>query len=210
MFERWAEVELDLRVEATMALDDGRTPAAMLVAFDEHAPVSVVELRPMASGELLQALVEVISLLLPLGARRLALALPGQVREEHAAPSAADAQVGDGPLLVVASADGAGTRPASLRARVLPLTHDGTCWQWREDGEVEIDAAAWDVTRALGVLLDAPRRLLGTDAQERRELQAQLARCLLLGHVVVLAPGMADRLEPARRDQGAADLSPPG
>ena len=209
MFERFEEAELDLRVEATLALDAGVAPPPTLVAFGANEPVAVVRLRPIAPDELLQALVEVLSLLLPLDARRLALALPGQVREV-AEPSATDEEVGPGPLLVMVTADGAATTPTTLTARVLPLTHDGTCWQWWEDGEVELDAAEWDISRALGVLLDAPTDELGPGVHERREVQAQLARCLLLGHEVTLAPDAADLLEPDRDEVAGLRPAPDG
>jgi hypothetical protein len=209
MFESWDEAELDLRVDATLALDGGASPPPTLLAFAERRPVGAVRLRPAGEDELLQALVEVLSLLLPLGARRLALTLPGQVREV-AEPSELDQAVGDAPLVVLATADGLADRPAKLTARVLPLRHDGTCWQWWEDGEVELDASAWDVSRALGVLLDAPVEELGPGTHERRELQAQLARCLLLGHGVTLAPDAADRLEPERDEVAGARLAPGG
>lgn len=209
MFESWHEVELDLRVDATLALDEGAPPPPTLLAFAEQGPVGAVRLRPADEQDLLQALVEVLSLLLPLGARRLALSLPGRVREV-AEPSELDRAVGDAPLVVMVTADGLDEGPAELTARVLPLRHDGTCWQWWEDGEVELDASAWDVSRALGVLLDAPVEELGPGTHERRELQAQLARCLLLGHEVSLAPGAADRLEPERDDVAGARLAPGG
>jgi hypothetical protein len=199
MFERWDEVELDLQVEATLALDEGYAPEPLLVAFDEHEPVGIVGLRPFDSDGVLQALVEVLALLLPLGARRIALTLPGQARDvPDGGPSAPTASGTQGPLVVLATADAVGQGATRLRARVLPLAHDGDCWQWQEQDAVDVDAGVWDVTRALAVLLEAPAPLAAEADRERTQLQAQLGRCLLLGHMVTLAPPAADRLEPGR------------
>lgn len=199
MFEQWDEVELDLQVETTLALDEGYAPEPLLVAFDEKEPVGVVGLRPFEPEGVLQALVEVLALLLPLGARRVALALPGRARDvAGAGGTALTAEDPYAALVVLATADAIGDGPAELRARVLPMRHDGDCWQWQEQDVVDVDADEWDITRALGVLLDAPAPLEADAAQDRTQLQAQLARCLLLGHVVTLAPPAADRLEPGR------------
>lgn len=214
MFERWDEVELDLRVEATLALDGGGAPRPLLAAFDEHGPMAVVGLRPFDGDGVLAALVEVLALLLPLGARRLALGLPGRACEPgpaggRAPDRPAESPVAGGPdgrgpdpgadgtaLLVVATAEALGGDEPRLTGRVLPLAHDGDCWQWREDAAVDLDADAWDVTRAMGVLLRAPA--LGTDRPGGDDdLRAQLGRCLLRGHTVALTPATADLLEPA-------------
>ena len=209
MFEQWAEVELDLRVETTLALDAGGAPEPLLAAFDEDEALAVVALRPVPTEQLLQALVEVLALLLPLGACRVALALPGRVRRAGPPTSPGELAADDDPLVVLATASA--TSPerdaggeVDLAARVVPLRHDGECWQWQEDLAVDIDAEDWDVTRALAVLLGAPPPELAGGRDERAllearpTLQAQLARCLLLGHVVALAPAAADRLEPDR------------
>ncbi len=199
MFERWDEVELDLQVEATLALDEGYAPEPLLVAFDEQEPVAIVRLRPFEPDGVLQALVEVLALLLPLGARRIALTLPGVARDvPDEAPSALTASGTPTALLVLATADALGQGPTRLRARVLPLAHDGDCWQWQEHDAVDVDADEWDITSALAVLLEAPAPLEAEAAQDRTQLQAQLGRCLLLGHLVTLAPPAADRLEPGR------------
>ena len=199
MFEHWDEVELDLQVEATLALDEGYAPEPLLVAFEGQEPVGIVGLRPFEAEGVLQALVEVLALLLPLGARRVALTLPGRAREVPDAGHTSLTAAGDeAPLVVIVTADAIGEGPTRLRARVLPLEHDGDCWQWQEEDAVDVDADEWDITQALGVLLDAPAPLDARAAPERTLLQAQLARCLLLGHVVTLAPPAADRLEPGR------------
>ena len=240
MFERWDEVELDLRVEATLALDEGLVPPPQLVAFGPHEALGMVTLRPFGPEGPLSALIEVLALLLPLGARRVALALPGRLREvpevgDHmpadpddvsavtdgvsaatdGVPAGEDdtasgddvAMVGPGAMLVVATAE---TTPAgaALAGRVLPLAHDGDCWQWRDDEAVDLDADDWEVTRALGELLRACDDLYERP-RDRHELQAQLGRCLLLGHAMLLTPVAADLLEPARIAPGPAMLWPP-
>jgi hypothetical protein len=199
MFEHWDEVELDLQVEATLALDEGYALQPLLVAFDDHEPVGIVGLRPFEAEGVLQALVEALALLLPLGARRIALTLPGRAREvPDAGPTSLTGTDGEAALVVIASADAVGDGPTRLRARVLPLAHDGDCWQWQEHDAVDVDADEWDITQALAVLLDAPTTLEAESVEDRTKLQAQLARCLLLGHLVTLAPPAADRLEPGR------------
>lgn len=214
MFERWDEVELDLKVETMLALDEGAVPAPLLVAFDERDQVAVVGLRPFDPEGVLQALVEVLALLLPLGTRRVALGLPGRVRDVEgpggpepgtaAPPEAGVAPPPDGgPILVVATGGLDGDAEVRLGARVLPLAHDGACWQWRDDEAIDIDAHAWDVTRALGALLDPDAGMVDRGVRDRAELQAQLARCLLLGHTVALSGEVADELEPDRLAAGA-------
>lgn len=202
MFERWDEVELDLRVQATLALDEGAVPVPLLVAFSDDAAIAVVGLRPFGADGLLPALVEVLALLLPVGAHRLALGLPGQTRGAEGAPDD-----DSGPLLVVATAEAGAEGRVALAGRILPLAHDGSCWQWRDEQAVDLDTEAWEVTRALADLLRA-RRTIHDDCGELEQLQAQLARCLLLGHEVDLGQATADRLEPARSAVGPARLGP--
>lgn len=203
MFERWDEVELDLRVEATLQLDGGSVPVPLLIAFDDDGLVAAVRLRPFDAAGLLPALVEMLALLLPLGARRLALGLPGEVRD---APEGPD----DPPdaVLVVATARVTPQGGTDLAGRVLALAFDGDCWQWRDEQSVELDVDGWEVTRALAVLLRAHPASAGPrDEAELHALQAQLGRCLLLGHEVRFGTAVADRLEPSRLH---LDHVPPG
>jgi hypothetical protein len=224
MFEHWDEVELDLRVEATLQLDAGSLPVPQLVAFGDEGFVAEVRLRPFDAAGLLSALVEVLALLLPLGARRLALGLPGEVRETPEAPAAdqgagletdADAVPDTDPdavpdaVLVVATARTMPEGRTDLAGRVLALAFDGDCWQWRDDLAVDLDVDEWEVTRALAILLAAHEGDSGgpADDEEQHTLQAQLGRCLLLGHEIRLDPTIADLLEPGRLDLAPA---PPG
>lgn len=195
MFERWDEVELDLRVEATLQLDEGSVPAPLLVAFGDDDLVGAVRLRPFDGAEVLPALVEVLALLLPLGASRLALGLPGEVRETLEGPD----DVPDA-VLVVATAQVTPEGGTDLAGRVLALAFDGDCWQWRDEQAVDLDADTWEVTRALAILLRAQETVpVGPrDEEELHALQAQLGRCLLLGHEVLFDTAVADRLEPSR------------
>lgn len=198
MFERWDEVELDLRVEATLQLDEGSVPAPLLVAFDDDL-VAAVRLRPFHGAGVLPALVEVLALLLPLGARRLALGLPGEVRETPEGPDDVPGDVPDA-VLVVATAQLTPEGGTDLAGRVLALAFDGDCWQWRDEQAVDLDADAWEVTRALAILLRAQETVPAgpRDEEELHALQAQLGRCLLLGHEVLFGTAVADRLEPSR------------
>lgn len=215
MLQRWDEVEVDLRVEVTLALDEGRPPEPLLAAFAEERPVAVTRLRPFEAGDALQALIEVLALLLPLGADRLALALPGvahlPARESSDVPGGEDGddgdrgdpRVGDGQRLVLlATAEPVDDR-VEVAGRLHPLERRDGRWLWVRD-TVEVDARGVPLLDALAVLLDQRGALRRSEPLDG-ELQQQLARCLLLGHTVALSDEVADRLEPDR----LADLLPP-
>jgi hypothetical protein len=221
MLQRWDEVEVDLRVEVTLALDEGRPPEPLLAAFAEERPVAVTRLRPFEAGDALQALIEVLALLLPLGADRLALALPGvahlPARESSDVPDGEDGddgdrgdrgdrgdpRVGDGQRLVLLATAEAVDDHVEVTGRLHPLERRDGRWLWVRD-TVEVDARGVPLLDALAVLLEQRGALHRRDPLDG-ELQQQLARCLLLGHTVALSDEVADRLEPDR----LADLLPP-
>jgi hypothetical protein len=199
MLERWDEVEVDLRVEMTLALDDGLPPRPLLVAFAGEQPVAVTQLRPFAQIDALQALIEVLALLLPLGTDRVALALPalacvpgpGPVPDEVGGTALVDGQL----LVLVATAEG-GAGKARLRGRLHPLQQREGRWHWLPQ-TTEIDPRSFALTDAVALLLERRASLRRRDL-DAGELQQQLARCLLLGHLVSLSDETADRLEPDR------------
>jgi hypothetical protein len=204
MLERWDEVEVDLRVETTLALDEGRPPPPLLVAFAGPRPVAVTALRPFDDGDALQALIEVLALLLPLGTDRLALSLPGIARDPD--PGAPPTAPADGQLLVLVATVEAWPEGSRQRARLHPLRRRGAQWQWGAES-TEIDAEAMPLLEALGRLLerrDSLRRVDPTDG----ELHRQLARCVLLGHTVALHDDIADLLEPDRCGAGPGPPAP--
>lgn len=217
MLRCWDDVAIDLRVEATLALDEGDGAAPLLVAFAGEQPLALTLLRPFHGADALQALVEVLALLLPLGADRVALSLPGTGRpaaggaDPDADGAGPDADGGGGPdavgrggreenwpddarpLVCFVTADVTG--PSRLRAWLHPLRREDGRWCWAPD-TVELDPATVPLADALGVLLARRHELRGPVTDP--ELQQQLARCLLLGHAIQLDPAVADRLEPDR------------
>jgi hypothetical protein len=210
MFERWDEVELDLRVEATLALDGGGAPQPVLAAFRGPEPLGVAGLRPFAHDGLLTALVEIMALLLPLGADRVALALAGRPEPQAGGAvrivlSDAELAVERGALALLAiSVEARGPGPCRLRSRLHPLVREEGRWHWRPDDAADLDARSCEVTSALATLVDGRGTLADEDPAAGR-LHHQLARCLLRGHRVALAPGVAARLEPDRSGGGPTD-----
>jgi hypothetical protein len=201
MFERWDEVEVDLRVEATLALDGGGAPRPVLAAFRGPEPLGVAALRPFAHDGLLAALVEVMALLLPLGADRVALALAGRPQPRPGGAvgivlSDADLGADRGELALLAtSVEARGSGPCRLRSRLHPLVREEGRWHWRPDDATDLDAHRCEVTSALATLVEG-RGVLADEDPAAGRLHHQLARCLLRGHRMALAPGVAARLEP--------------
>jgi hypothetical protein len=199
VLERWDEVEVDLRVEVTLALDEGLPPRPLLVAFAGEQSVAVAQLRPFTRDDALQALIEVLALLLPLGTDRVALALPALacVADPDPAPDVVDeATLVDGQLLVLVATAEAGTPETRLRGRVHALEQRDGRWHWLAE-TAEIDPGSFELTDALGLLLEQRGGLRPRDPAAGELLQ-QLARCLLLGHLISLSDDTADRLEPDR------------
>jgi hypothetical protein len=209
MLQRWDEVEVDLRVEVTLTLDEGLPPQPLLAAFAGEQPVAVARLRRFGQGDALQALIEVLALVLPLGTDRVALALPARAHVADAGadgpadPAADGAAQVDGQLLVLLATAEVRAGRARLRGHLHPLArHDGR-WHWLEE-TTPIDPDTLPLTDALGLLLERRASLQRRDLAAG-ELQQQLARCLLLGHLVVLSDEIADRLEPDRLIDVLAD-----
>ena len=190
----WGDAAASLLATAADDLDAGGPPAPTLLAYRGEEPVAVVTLRPFDPGDLLQALLEVLALLLPLGVDRLALSVSGRAWSL------------DDPIPPV-------TDGADLRARVLLLTfadaHEGPChtrvevhpFETEEDGwcfgpALDLDdTGATDAAldQALTVLLDGREEL--ASSTDDRALAAQLGRVLLLGHLLALSPPTAEHLQ---------------
>jgi hypothetical protein len=174
-------------------VEDGRGSAPTLLAFAGDRPLGSVRLRPHAPGELVTVLVEVLALVLPVGADRIVLGLPGR------AWSTADpiTPVADGvdlrqPVAVTVVAD-AHRGPCRLRIRLHPFDLDEQGrWVWQQEVDLggHLDAP---VVAALQVLLDR-RGDVAARATSGGQLAAQFGRVLLLGHEVSLTPPTAEWL----------------
>lgn len=185
---RWEDVESELLDLATIDLLLGMDPRPTLTAFVGEQPLAMVGLRPFAPGEALQALIEVLALLLPLGADRLAFAAPARAwSTEDPIPAVCE----DGDLrqrvILIVIVDGHG-QPCRLTTSVHPfsLTDDGPGW---EDPLRPDEAPDSPVAAAMTLLVDARDDL--DDLGDARKLAAQFGRVLLLGHDVALSDTVA-------------------
>lgn len=159
-----------------------------LLAFAGDRIVALVGVRPFEPGEALQALVEVLSLLLPLDVDRLALSLPGRAwsLEDPIPPVSDDVDLRT-PVLLVVVADGHDPdRSVTVSSTLHPFRWQDEGWALDEPYRAD-DPAEGEVHRALQVLL-AQREELAASA-DALLLAAQLGRVLLLGHDLVLEPG---------------------
>ena len=180
---RWESIESELLDLATIDLLTGNDPRPTLAAFIGERPLALVGLRPFAPGEALQALIEVLALLLPLGADRLAFAAPARAwSTEDPIPAVCE----DGDLrqrvVLVVLVDGHGQR-SQLTTAVHPLvvTDDGPNWQAPLRPQ---DAPDSPVAAAMTLLVDARDDL--DDLGDAHKVAAQFGRVLLLGHDVAL------------------------
>lgn len=180
-----ANLLLSLEEEA-LATDVPPTP--LLLAYAGDAAIATVRLRPFPSGGLLDALIEVLSLLLHLGVDRVALALPGRAWSlDDPIPPVSDEVDLRVPVVVLALAD-AHDGPCQLTTRIHPYRPaEGFDGPLAPDERPEAPAL-----EALTLLLDN-RGDLAVEPDLR--VAAQLARLLLRGHLVALEPGAAARLE---------------
>lgn len=182
----WSEATEALLAVAAQDLDAGGVPLPMLAAFQGDEPHAVVTLRPFGPDEVLQAFVEILSLLLPLGSDRLACSLPALAGSET------DDLDLRGRALLLVTADGHRGR-CETELALVPGGATPEGWRWNEPTTTETVAHA-PLVAALGTLLDARQELV-TSPMDGLRLAAQFGRVLLLGHGLALAPGLAQRLE---------------
>lgn len=188
----WSQCTQLLRRFAAEDLDLGMSPQPTLLAYDGERALATVMLRPFDDGGAVDAVLEVLAMLLPLGTDRLVLSLPGRAWSalDPIVPVTADADLRQRVLLICV-ADG--TRvPAALSVRVHGIEMDAEGWRWQGtiDATEEVEAPLVEVLR---LLLDARGRLLDTAANIR--IAAQFGRVLLRGHEVHLSALAAERLE---------------
>lgn len=183
----WIDATPTLLAFASDDLDVGGAPLPMLLAFAGDELHAVVTLRPFGPDELLQALIEVLSLLLPLGADRLACSLPAR------GPGGSDPaqELGARHLLLV-TADGH-HGPCRADLALYPGEPSAQGWRWGAP-IVGLAQPEHSLPAALSVLLDARDELVTGPSRELR-LAAQFGRVLLLGHELIVAPRLARRLE---------------
>lgn len=193
--DRWEDAPRLLRRLAAQDLAAGRPPSPALVAHEGERPLALLTLRPFADGEAIRALVEVLALLLPLGADRTALALPGRAwsLDDPIPPVTDDADL-RARVLVVITAD-AHDGPCDSAATLWPYSLDASSGHWQAPVDVP-GPLSGPAVAVLTTLLDRRDELPVGHGDELR-LAAQLARVLLRGHEVTLAPEVARRLEAA-------------
>jgi hypothetical protein len=191
---RWDDARTDLLALAAADLDVAATPAPTLLAFGGDEPLAIVTLRPFERDELVQALLEVLALLLPIGADRIALSLPGRAwrLDEPVAPVAPDLDLRR-PVVVVTTAD-ASQGPCATTTTVHPVHVDDDGWRWLGGFDAGTDDDGAPAVAAMRLLLDARDELSHGVGPDPR-LAAQLGRVLLLGHVLALSPTAAAALE---------------
>jgi hypothetical protein len=184
-FEDVEQVLLDL-TRTDLELDGRARPH--LLAFAGDRVVALVGVRPFGPGEALQALVELLSLLLPLDVDRLAMSLPGRAWSlaDPIPPVSDDVDLRT-PVLLTIVADGHDDeRPATVSSTLHPFGWSDEGWALGEPFRSD-EPADGEVHRALTILLSERHELAaGADAML---LAAQLGRVLLLGHDLVLEPG---------------------
>jgi hypothetical protein len=175
------------------AVEAGHRLAPTLLAFSGERPLGSARLRPHEPGQLATALLEVLALLLPLGADRLVLALPGRAWSlADPIPPVADEADLRQRVVVVVTAD-AHRRPCRLRTRLHPFDVDERgrcCWLPQIEPGSPPEAPILAVLR---VLLDHRDDVTRAAAPGTR-VAAQFGRVLLLGHALSLAPQAAEAL----------------
>jgi hypothetical protein len=174
-------------------LDRRGRARSLLGAYAGEEAVGTAVVRPVARDELLQALIELLALLLPMGADRIVLALPGRAwsTADPIPPVSAEADLRT-PVLLIVLAD-AHRRRCRTEAEIHPIEYGERGRSWGVPVHAGVDGHS-AVGHALTVLLDHREHLAATTDDER--LAAQRHRVLLLGHELVLAPSAAARLGP--------------
>lgn len=197
MIDAWDTVLEDLRSVVEVGFDDGLPPRATLIAGTGTEPVALVGLRPFGPGRIADPLVELFALLLPLDVDRVALAVPGRTWSLDD-PTAGEVDGADLRATVVAvttvDAHGRGDDP-DVGSHVWRYGRDeGGALGWLpSDLPDELGPMEGPVVDTLVALLTRGRDLRWD--RDPQQPAVQLARCLLRGHEVVLAPAAAARVE---------------
>jgi len=193
---RWRDAPDTMLALAEGDLAADRMPMPSLVAFAGDDALAIATLRPFEEGEVVQALLELLALLLPVGTDRVALALPARVwsLEDPIPPVTADVDLRTRVVLVI-TADAHG-QACQVTTSLHPyeIGEDGCSWlePVRPD-----EAPTAPVVAALSLLLDDRDKLVSDAQEDDLRLAAQFGRVLLRGHELALSPALARRLEVA-------------
>lgn len=188
----WAQARPTLLGLARADLDVGELPWPRLLAHAGPTGLGQARLRPFADDPL-PPLLELLALVLPLGADRLTLALPGRAwsLDDPVVPACEQGDLRQ-PVLLLVSADAHGRR-CRLSTELYPVeaapgpVGAGAAVPARLGDPTPPDQdAEGPVAAALRLLLDEGGRRSGDVGHH--QLASQYARVLLLGHEVLLTP----------------------
>ena len=199
---RWDDVEQHLIEEADADLAETGDVRPCMAAFAGDTALALAFVRPFERGRYHDAIVELLALVVPLGADRLALSLGARAWSwEDPLPPVIEG-VGDlrqrvVVILRVDGADGDVTRTSSLH----PFDCDGQSVTWgaalHERGE------GW-----VGEAMEAMIRERDQLRVPVADVVSQLYRCERLGHTVALSPAAKELLgigaHPLKQRSGSA------
>jgi hypothetical protein len=164
---------------------DAPDPSPHLVAVAGEIPLGIIRLRPFPPGGVHDPLVEVMALMVPLGADRVSLALPGRAwsLDDPVVPVTDDADLRQRVVLQV-TVDGHDHEPPALETLLHPFdVGDDGHLEW-QDAIDPGPAQGW-VAGALQAMIAARRDLQDCSADQR---MAQWNRLEDLEHIVLLTP----------------------
>lgn len=164
----------------------GDEPRHRIAGFRGEEPLAVIDLRPFPPGGIHAPMVEAVAGLLPLGADRLAAALPGRAwsMDDPVVPVSDDGDLRQRVLMFTSA------RPGETTTWLQPFDLAGDLLTWHEPVLEDSGCEGW-VPQALEIAVQAG---WAPDADAATE---QLARCQSLGHHVMLAPAGADLVDAA-------------
>jgi len=187
---QWEGRRAFLLDEARDDLERGEEVRPCLVAWRGDRPLLVAYLRPYRRGGLVDALVEVLSVAVPLGADRLALSVSGRAWSLRDPVPAVIDGVGDlrQRVVVLEQVDGTSGRIA-METLAVPFRLDDrgrVTWLPPVDGEETISRAS--------TALAASIHHRGRFAAEPDRVRRRALACVAAGHLLALAAPVHDEL----------------